>query len=423
MRGRGLACLGAFITLATLAVDFSIQSLVSYPARPLEVGNAYLPRTMTYSNFAGELGSSPHIDQGMLGAINTGIFDFGDSHNVSPICTTGNCTWPRYTSIGVCSQCFDVTTQVDKSCQTSTTNASDADTFNPNLERPCTYILPNGLNISESGPGNAFVMSPNTSNSINFVDQNGWAYLSILSAMNATWTVDGTDQLSYVISDVNATECGVWLCERTYNGSVTNNTFSEQVVDTGTDVELGQQTGFNVFDYQAIGTAFEGSGSDIAGIWTGYARVGNFFSELIIPSGPYASFLYSLDFDGLSKMMSSLAASMTTHIRKTGNVAEARVPAVGTMWQDVAFVQVQWAWITLPAALVALALCFLVVTAVVNSRQGTKLWKGSSIAASYHPLSTDGRHVLKEAAHPRRVHRVAEDLNVRWTEKECFTTI
>ena len=357
----------------------------------------------------------------MLGAINTGIFDPNGDHNVSPVCNTGNCTWPHYKSIGVCSQCFDVTPKVEKTCAKSTANASDPDAFNPSRPFPCAYHLPNGLNISESGPGNAFAMLSDSSQSINFRDDR--QFLSVLSAMNASWTVGGTDQLSFIISDVNATECAVWLCETTYDGSVVNSTFSEKVIHTDTNVDVDENSGFNPFDYQAIGTAFDGSGTDIAGIWSGYATVGNFFSgesatQLIIPSGPYASFIYSLDFAGLSRMMNSLATSMTTHIRKTGNVAVKQVPAIGTAQQDVAFVEVQWAWITVPAALLALTLCFLVVTVAVSARQGTKLWKGSSIAAFYHPLASGGRHMLAEASLPQGAHRIAEDLNVRWMKTD-----
>jgi hypothetical protein len=38
LRGRALACLGAFIIIASLGIDFSLQQLVTYPLRPAPRG-------------------------------------------------------------------------------------------------------------------------------------------------------------------------------------------------------------------------------------------------------------------------------------------------------------------------------------------------------------------------------------------------
>lgn len=40
LRGKALACLGAFIVIASLGVDFTLQQLVTYPLRPTERGVA-----------------------------------------------------------------------------------------------------------------------------------------------------------------------------------------------------------------------------------------------------------------------------------------------------------------------------------------------------------------------------------------------
>jgi hypothetical protein len=42
LRGRALACLGAFITIASLGVDFTLQQLVTYPLRPAEKGQGII---------------------------------------------------------------------------------------------------------------------------------------------------------------------------------------------------------------------------------------------------------------------------------------------------------------------------------------------------------------------------------------------
>ena len=44
----------------------------------------------------------------MAAAISGSMLSDGLGATVSPSCTTGNCTWPTYTTLGVCSSCRDV---------------------------------------------------------------------------------------------------------------------------------------------------------------------------------------------------------------------------------------------------------------------------------------------------------------------------
>ena len=412
-KGRRLASLGAFLVLATLILDFSIQSLVSYPLQPKVAGQARIARTSNYNTFPNGIEETniPQIDLGMLGAINAGIFDLSDSHGVSPVCSTGTCKYPSYKSLGVCSQCYDVTRNVKEVCEKNTIEASDPDAFNPYKKQLCTYSLPNQLNISEEGPGTAFVMSSSLGDSIHFpqLEESG---LSIFSAMNATWVWNniGDGSLYYEITAVSATECGLWFCERTYSGQVTNGTFSESTLDTTSDVPFVLSgNGVNVFDNQAIGTEF-------SELWAGNVTVENFFTpQLLVPDGPLSAYVWRLDFDDIKTMMASVATSMTTQMRNTGTVGQRLSPAIGTAWKEVPFVVVKWAWITLPATLIGLALVFLVATAVVSAKQCSRLWKRSSLAAFYHPLTSDGRHQLGAARDPEHVPKIAGDLKVKWT--------
>lgn len=52
-RGRNLACLGAIIIIGSLALDFAFQQLVTFPLRPVYVGQAtireYLPRSTQHT--------------------------------------------------------------------------------------------------------------------------------------------------------------------------------------------------------------------------------------------------------------------------------------------------------------------------------------------------------------------------------------
>lgn len=49
----------------------------------------------------------------MVGAAYTGVYAQNNPFLVTPDCTTGNCTWIEdYTTLGVCSKCYDVTDQI-----------------------------------------------------------------------------------------------------------------------------------------------------------------------------------------------------------------------------------------------------------------------------------------------------------------------
>ena len=137
LRGRRLACLGAFITIAALGVDFTLQQLVTYPLRPSPAGvgtvgkwsshcgrhssqictstvaNHGAARSNSYTGWrTGGITSMKSPELAMLSAIYRGMYDYNGTELFypTPHCSTGNCTWPEtYTSLGVCSRCTDVT--------------------------------------------------------------------------------------------------------------------------------------------------------------------------------------------------------------------------------------------------------------------------------------------------------------------------
>jgi hypothetical protein len=66
---------------------------------------------------------------------------------------------------------------------------------------------------------------------------------------------------------------------------------------------------------------------------------------------------------------------------------------LGTSFTPQIFVSVQWEWLTLPLALIALSLVVLVSTILKGRRHGTKIWKSSSLATLFG-LDVDTRRRL-----------------------------
>jgi hypothetical protein len=54
---------------------------------------------------------------------------------------------------------------------------------------------------------------------------------------------------------------------------------------------------------------------------------------------------------------------------------------------------------------------------VDSARRGALLWKSSSLATFYHPLTHDGRTKLGTTMHPRDMEMTAAEMIVRWERR------
>ncbi|KAL4915661.1 hypothetical protein BDW62DRAFT_203421 [Aspergillus aurantiobrunneus] len=84
---------------------------------------------------------------------------------------------------------------------------------------------------------------------------------------------------------------------------------------------------------------------------------------------------------GLEPIVSNVAASFT---KAAFEASEFTVD--GTVFASEVYVSVDWVWLVLPAAVVALGIVFLLLTIATNYRQRIDLWKSSIIAVVFHGL-------------------------------------
>ncbi|KAK1955987.1 hypothetical protein LY78DRAFT_544774, partial [Colletotrichum sublineola] len=117
-----LAGLGAFITIAALAIDPFSQAIITHSSCEVtaDFGLAQVARTNTYSGNAVP-GLIVASSQQMLRAIQRGLIDPLESGKlVDFTCTSGNCTFKRdgdgsyFSSLGICYSCDDVTEKAIK---------------------------------------------------------------------------------------------------------------------------------------------------------------------------------------------------------------------------------------------------------------------------------------------------------------------
>lgn len=114
---KHLTSIGAVITILALASDPFIQQMVKYrpTAESLDNSQVLTPRSNNYTRGGVHTGAGyASLDLLTQAAIYKGVYDSYTS--VRPTCLSGNCTFPEYRSLGMCSKCQDVMSSIKKNC-------------------------------------------------------------------------------------------------------------------------------------------------------------------------------------------------------------------------------------------------------------------------------------------------------------------
>lgn len=90
-----------------------------------------------------------------------------------------------------------------------------------------------------------------------------------------------------------------------------------------------------------------------------------------------SAFAYGVD---VAALMGNMTDSLTNLIRTGPNATVVE----GVVLQPETFILVQWAWLTLPIALVLLSAAFLVTTLLVSRRHSVPLWKSGLLPYIFH---------------------------------------
>lgn len=356
------------MSILILLFDPFLQQVVVYPSRSVSSGSpAIIARSEAYGAHSDEDLPLPSVvDLSMKAAVYDGVFAIGNhaDRNIQYNCPTGNCTWPVFSTLAVCSRCEDITSLVEKTCNNT----------------GCYMLsLPNGPTLTGfGGQINASV----TNISANLYD------------IQAS-VIKFTSLISKRIEDPNhalAVECAMWYCVQTYSASVENSVISQKALASwrNDSATLAQSSDlfYNVSTFnlttdtdtamfrvsylaaKALNTfmakTFTGNG--------GMNTTGSAFSSDIMQA------LY--DTNNLTARIGNLAISMTNNIRQQNDTV-AR-PSHGTAWKSETYVHVRWAWLSFPIALIVLALAFLVGSIIETAHRDILVWKSSNLALLFH---------------------------------------
>ncbi|KAI9721228.1 MAG: hypothetical protein M1812_002389 [Candelaria pacifica] len=424
LRRSHLASLGAFITIAALAMDPFAQQVIRYAPAPRVVSDhVSLPRT-NYLQLAGARREDtakdvwiPGIGRETSSATYRGIWGDTGLH-VPYICPTGNCTFPPYQSLGVCTKHTNITGLLNRTCSTTPVPSSQA------TSTECNYTLPNGMDFREISRSDRkqsdSVQSRKISitNRSNIADNNYGGYIFNFAGIFATWDTQNSWNEPWAVESM-----GYW-CIKTYNTMIRDGVFIENITSTQRnnsapgfqpyppDADWKTYNGSNTFPPFVSGQPFASpepcldlrdprhpktslrncTYSVAENTWAAWAAFFPFFFQehqadigLLMDNGGHSNISY------VRGIIDNLATSLTSHIRSLGT----GIPVYGDMRSTHTFVRVQWVWLAYPIALVVFSIIFLISTIVKSAGcANQEVWKSSPLALLYHGFHTETRERL-----------------------------
>lgn len=332
------------------------------------------------------------VDLSMKAAIMSGVLTYGDDSpslfQIPAQCPTGNCSWPYYRSLAVCSQCADLTDKLSVQPANSSTN----------------YTLPNGLSLIQDpvAIGVSMIVNNTLANaslaSVAFKDRlNDTMPLADVFVVVGNYSWDGTSDASEKLNlGPYAAECILEFCVQLYGAEAHDGNFQEKAIgkplplDAGTnrDVDVGPESLAYYYltqdgqNYTIGEDAMKGFWFYFTTLFTGsVAQYNSPSRQPEWPSDLTQSVFQHLNATPhtLDSMFNNIAAAATLNVRTR--------PDAETVHGDALYQQpivtVRWMWMSLPLALLVLTLLFLVSVAMQTRLAGMQTWKTSSVAALF----------------------------------------
>jgi len=362
-------------------------------------------------------------------------------------CPTSNCTWPEYETLGVCSACEDISNLLTYECITgpldwiaNVTIINNTDTLDYTNGTMCGWFI-NSTSIDpaikpvfmsgyrKANPSLPYdealltrivpLVSPNTrtplygTGSYHFKDvRNSIIDFFVASTTDAPHSAYGRERPI-------AHECVLAWCVKTLKSSYFEANYTEEVTKTITNTTPAEYPWKSVYTVTPMGPGYIQQYSrdilvDYNGTQYGASSAANvrttaifddYFPSVYVQSNEsdVAYLRYQMQFtDGsppflrnisynpflapnnVSEHMGRLAKALTDTMRTSGQ----HVWLDGQVFSVETFVQVRWAWLSLPVGLLVFTLLFLVGTVIKSSlaKEHMGVWKTSAIATLLYGL-------------------------------------
>ncbi|KAL0265060.1 hypothetical protein SLS55_001018 [Diplodia seriata] len=447
---QNIATLGAIITVLAVASDPFIQQVIRYHSCAQDEASeaASILRTNNYTATGAHVGAGmTTLDLPMQAALYQGAYN--SFQGVEPACGTGNCTYPEYRTLGMCSYCEDNSAAINRTCIDSKTTTT-----------ACNWTLPSGLQLTLPYPV-MMVMGSGNNNSVYGTTWNETALVAtdILTFPGAPTMSSSSSSSSIADFQTAAYKCSLSPCVRTYQLNVTQGVPHETLVGTSPVTRETIDLPWSSYTAAPMPCLIDGVYHDASefkqpnatntfetwGVLPGNTSAAHLPKECVfwylntlgaqefLPGFLSGSVWYAPEVDEsdppwlgqlynagntslelVARIWDSMADSMTANMRRNGDESNS-APARGVAKHTVTCVSVRWPWLAYPAVLLALTAVFLVATIVESvGRSGFHIWKGNPLALLFHGL--DGKEVAKyrgEVTHEGQMEQVAKKVRVR----------
>jgi hypothetical protein len=353
--------------IAALFVEVFGQQVLVYKSRNVVVegGAARFPSTQ---HLIAE--DKLYLDYTMMSELQKLLLTAIFRGEATPVfeCETAECTWPSSATLGICSQCIDISDISNGSCE------GDAKNLDGLFDVPRLGQL--GGTVQPGGP--MPLINTTTVDGVYDATPSFYNFPTLVVAESTKWTA-------------KLTQCELSWCAWTYSNAISK----------GTTLDLGLPQQFplnftstwdktnatsNLEDTQSVCTATGNYPTNLNNTFT-ISQSKEYFLKyavrLILKAGYQGADFYtqltlatsSLDYTDTTTMSTNLAAFMTNALRTQDGSQ-----TVGTAWESVTFIQVRWIWLVLPVVLVVAAGGLLGMTVVQSRKYDTVLWKTSLLA-------------------------------------------
>lgn len=420
---KWLATLGAVITIVAIAVEPFIQAIITYPQREVRLsgqasfGTAYVygPSHSAYLKYDKGGSSSTSfctiyvylliivtvskymMNSKMQGAVLNGIYNLN-----SPVqfqCSTGNCFWPAFTTIGACYQCRAVsTTEIEFGCGYVPTTSSSSESESAE----CEWTTPGGIVLTQKNTTRLASSSLQVNASTVQKDSSYGLYQTPNALLALIAVVNISDFQLTEPEEQRYMECSLNLCAKTFQSAkITNGTFSpgpitETYLDAGRPGNSEKEKLFGLDEMSSsLSVPAPGQGT-IAVDMDDFDLLSKYIVEVF--SSPADT-----DFGTVvrsSPNITETIANISTSITYAFGTSEYANQTHGFALTTEQYIHVRWAWLALPIAVVLMGCALLALTIVQTMRMGVTSWKSSSILPLFTQFDGWGKDDLHVATGP-----------------------
>lgn len=414
-----VAALGAFITIVALGIGTFAQQALNYDTiYTASGGNALMPIAQ-YMNGVGSVpfdngGTIQGVDSVFTSAPYLAFFNPpGTNFTAKAPCSTGNCTWSSYQTLGFCNTCKNLTRQLNRGKIRIVPHKLTDEAYETNV-----YTLPNGFGLTGIQPGEMnnqvdFSITNGIVNVSTTIAPEGWGSVafqhngSVLLSAFAVAAAPGTipeqpDQTKFdpdeMIGDMYAApvafECMLQFCVRNMSAVFVNGTLRETVISTWTNETQGilPENEHYTFrpphsdEFRVLGTS-----KDATADWLNFILVGSAYSSLVDSLGSSASsdlmqivrLAMNSSETGFPDLMDNLANSLSLSLRSASYQPS---PTHGKAFSPISHAVVTWEWLILPAFELVASLVFLVIVMMRTRKAGLVPWTNNILAVFFHGL-------------------------------------